>query len=368
MNIGIFYILIANLIACTTGLCIRNITDLSGLLIVFITSLIGVGLIFLAYLFTGQLGVLKTIKFNVRFLIYPILQSAVTIFVYLAFSDPNFITTGIELIINATPLPIIFIAPLILKESSTRREIIATIMGFSGLLIFIAFQESSGSILSFGLLFAFLGLIFDALAITFQRKVATAIDVRVLPFLVSITNILFTGIAILITEPSSFTNIEINMTSWVFIFLLAFMNIIVVFLVSHGLKTVKSQVMSSLLLIKPVVVAILGWFLLDESISLMMAIGGLIATSSVALTLTETKERSEEMDVILEELPEQIILTLEKKIDLTLRIIRGEKTDQLSIETGVDHEILSKLHDIGIDGMKVALENVEEKIPQKEST
>jgi drug/metabolite transporter (DMT)-like permease len=358
MNIGIFYILIANLIASTTGICVHSISNLSGLQMVFLTSFIGSILILLIYSITGQLNVFKTIKFNLNYLIYPIMQSLVTICVFLAFSDPNFITTGIELIINATPLPIIFIAYLVLGEKSTKREVLATILGFTGLVIFIAFQDSSGSILTMGLLFAVLGLICNAFAITFQRKAANSLDVRTLPFLVSLTNMLFTGIAIVSTEMDTLPRIfAANIKSWTFILLLAFMNIIIIFLISQGLKTVKSQVMSSLLLIKPVIVAMLGWFLLDERITLIMAFGGAITTSSVALTIYKPRIKADVTEDVLQiediedAIPDVIMLSIEEKLEVILRMIRGEHHDSLSNELGIEKKALEKWYQSAIKGI-----------------
>lgn len=282
---SILVVLLANLIWGSLGIAARN-ANISGVSLLLLESIIA----FIAYLVwvfvKKKKSILKKFEFNkdtVRFMFF---QSLLGIFAFLALTSTDIPTSASFLILTATPITIVFIAPLLSDSKSSKYEISMAFMGFFGLAIFLADDSitSRGLIISAGLIFAFLSLFANSFASIYNKKVADVSPSSLLPLYVIVGNFLFAPFYFLIAREVPFEGIQtidflIAAYSGIFSILIAFT------LLAKSFKVLSVQFVSILGLTSPIFAAIFGILFLNENMTLQMIIGGGIVLVSIGILI-----------------------------------------------------------------------------------
>lgn len=279
---GYIYVVMAYIIWGSLGLFIRNVNAPSFvLLLIGSTSAFVVMLIYL--IFSGQIKNFLTYKFTPLMILYPVFQTLTGFSGYSALEDENVLTSVSMLVFNSAPLLVVVLAPLLIKEKSTKTEIWLAIMGFVGLVVFVLSQGTSdGTIFSYGMIFAIVGLVFNSISSVINRKISQELPTHYIPMIVTLGNMLLLWPYFFASNSSiTLSTYELILTS-----LVGIVSSIVAFLfLSGGYKVVKVQEVGIIGLFQPVYIALLGFVFLDEQLTLAMLPGASIILLSNLLLI-----------------------------------------------------------------------------------
>jgi drug/metabolite transporter (DMT)-like permease len=282
---GYLYIVSALIIWGSIGLFIRNV-DLPAYQILLIGSTASLVVMIVYLTLSGQFKDFVSRKYHYLVFLYPIFQTITGFSGYTALEDEKVLTSVSMLIFQSAPLIIVFLAPILIKEKSTKGEILFAFMGFVGLVLFVLSQgNSGGTIFTYGMIFAVIGLIFNAISSVINRKISQELPTHYIPAIVALGNVI-------LLWPYHFLRGDsfgvIDFPTMLLIIIVGIFSTIVAFLFfSGGLRTVKSQEASIIGLFQPVYIALLGYLFLSEKLTLTMLPGAVIIIVANLLLVRE---------------------------------------------------------------------------------
>jgi drug/metabolite transporter (DMT)-like permease len=280
-----------------SGLLIRLINYPATYIVLF-SGVVSLVALLIYVVVTKNIKNLFSINFDILNITYMLLSGIFAILISYAFADKNFSIGAVSLIVNAVPFLVIILAPIFLKENSTKIEYILAFITFIGLVIFIYGQEFYGktnglniNLLSLGLLFSIMALVLNAILTLLNRNISQKSNNITIPFFTSIGNIVIGIIAVFLIDIDysggfAISSIIYNIIHGFFIVLVGFM------LITYSFKHLKSQLITITNLIQPIITAIIGYIILSEDINELMALGGLIVIiSSITIILVSNKKK-----------------------------------------------------------------------------
>jgi len=286
------FILLANLIWSVVGIFIR-FSSLSPSLF-----LIGMGIVIILVMLTflaitGQLGLIREHGRRPAPILFGLLTGLLGYGIFSAYGDPGFFIAGANLILNSHGLLVIMLAPLLLKERSTPVEIICSVIGVSGLVLFIFGQPNdSGTMWTIGLLFATIALVCNVFTTLLSRSLAQWMPAILAPLWVGIGDLVvglatlpFSGDAVI--NWSWFELILVTVVATTSVCLAFYFNI-------TGFRLVKAQVGTILGLSQPILTAVWGVLIFQEYLNWVMISGGTVVLGAIAFQVIWKSRRIEQ--------------------------------------------------------------------------
>ncbi|MBD3362896.1 EamA family transporter [Candidatus Dojkabacteria bacterium] len=290
---SLIYVLIASFVWASIGAVLRTI-NIGPLGFFFISSFFS---LCTALLYLGgikKLGELKETEFTMDMFIFAVLQTILVSASFYAFSDPEISTSAVILITNATPLLIALIAPILIKEKSTKAEVIFAIIGFFGLIIFVYGQSTQGLEFNFsyGLILAFLAFVLNAFVSIMNRQVSQKNPDILIPVILSTGNFIITLPLVLFLRIDIFS---ISLNDFLVTAVMGVFGGMLCFLfMAKAYKVLKVQLVSIILLSQVIFAGILGFFFLGEIFNFLMILGTIIVLGANIGVVLSQKNRVRE--------------------------------------------------------------------------
>lgn len=234
---------------------------------------------FVILLISGNMNIVKLGDKKIYLVLFGIFQ-ATTMLMYFVSILKGSVSVAVLLLYTA-PAYVTVLSPLFLKESSTRKGIIALFLSLLGI-VFIVNPEKLDFSQFPGIMAGILSGIAYALQIITSKHISSIYSGYTQAFWSFI-------IATLMFLPIGLVPKEVVFDNMLFLILLAiFPTILSVSLYFNGLKKVKAQSASILGLIEPVSAVILAILILGEKISSLEIIGGVLILAGAALVMRDT--------------------------------------------------------------------------------
>lgn len=265
----------ASMIWASVGLVLRSI-EISAVHFLFLSSLFSLlaGTVFL--ILTGQHKYLKEVKLSKTMIIFTFFQTLLVLVNFQAFLDPLVQTSAVILITNAIPILIVFLAPLLIKENSTKFEFVFSFIGMIGLIIFVYGQGSQGISfrVSIGLILALIALFINGIVSILNRKVSQQVPSVLMPVIVASGNFLF-SLPLALKDAPVLLNIDLK--SYLLTAVMGMFGGMLCFLfIAKAYSQLKVQIVSIILLSQVIFAGVLGYIFLDEKFSALMLLGTII--------------------------------------------------------------------------------------------
>ncbi len=294
-------IIAASILWGSVGILVRKIEGISAISIIFYRMLFASLILFVVLLLSGNLDNIKLKDKKSYLLLFSTLQVITMLSFFISILEAS-VSTAVLLLYTA-PVYVTLFSPLILKERSSNKGLLALVLAISGIILIVdpaklEFSRYIGifaGILS-GLSYAFQIMISKHISRTYSGySQAFWSFIVAIPVLLIVDLITRTGLMIGLPEGLAgfvpFLRVEIALSDIVsmnafYIFLLAiFPTILSVSFYFNGLKKVKAADASVLGLIEPVSAVILSLLILHESISMPVILGGaLILAGGIIVT------------------------------------------------------------------------------------
>ncbi len=260
------------------GILAKMISGMSAQSIIFYRVAFAFIIFFIILLISGNMKIIRLSDKKIYLVLFGIFQ-ALTMLMYFVSILKGSVSVAVLLLYTA-PAYVTVLSPLLLKESSTRKGIIALFLSIAGI-IFIVNPGKIDFSRSLGIMAGILSGIAYALQIITSKRAGSTYSGYTQAFWSFI-------IAALIFLPVGVAPAEVVFDNMVFLILLAiFPTILSVSLYFNGLKKVRAQSASILGLIEPVSAVILAILILGEKISALEIIGGVFILAGAALVMRD---------------------------------------------------------------------------------
>ena len=272
-------IIIASILWSLAGIFAKQIHGMSAQSIIFYRVVFALMLFFIFIVITGKLKIIELKEKKIYLLLFGILQvgTMLTFFISLIKGSVSIAV----LLLYTAPVYITILSPWLLKETSTKKGIIALILSIIGILLIVDPQKLDFTHYSVGILAGIASGIIYAFQIMTSKYVSSAYSGYSQAFWSFL-------VAILILLPFGTAPVGIVLDNLGYLILLSiFPTILAVSLYFNGLKKVKAHSASILGLIEPLSAVILAVLILDENISILEMIGGTLILAAAALVTTD---------------------------------------------------------------------------------
>ncbi len=260
------------------GILAKMIHGMSAQSIIFYRVTFASIIFFFILLISGNMRIVRLGNKKIYLLLFGIFQ-AMTMLMYFVSILKGSVSVAVLLLYTA-PAYVTVLSPLLLKESLTRKGIIALFLSILGI-VFIVNPERLDFSQSLGIIAGILSGVAYAFQIITSKHISSTYSGYTQAFWSFI-------IATLIFLPVGVAPKEVVFENMVFLILLAiFPTILSVSLYFNGLKKVKAQSASILGLIEPVSAVILAILILGEKISTLEIIGGVLILAGAALVMRD---------------------------------------------------------------------------------
>ncbi len=272
-------IITASMLWGLAGILAKMITGMPAQSIIFYRVAFASIIFFIVLLISGNLNLIKLGDKKMYLLLFAILQAA-TMMAYFV-SILNASVSVAVLLLYTAPVYVTLFSPLLLKESSTKKGIIALVLSFAGVVLIVNPGKLEFSRYSIGVL---AGMV-SGIAYAFQIMTSKYLSLRYSGYTQAFWGFV---IAMLILFPVGMMPLDVVFRNINYLVLLAiFPTILAVSLYFNGLKKVRAQSASILGLIEPVSAVILAVLILGEQISTPELIGGALILIGAALVMKE---------------------------------------------------------------------------------
>jgi drug/metabolite transporter (DMT)-like permease len=290
---------IVKLLWASNALIIRYI-DYPVSFVILFSGIFSLSALIIYIFFANKLYQLQKIKFESLYLVYMMISGIFAIALYYAFADTNFSIGAVSLIINSTPFLIIFLAPLLINEKSTKLEYFFAVITFIGFIVFIYGKEiydttnlNLSNIISAGLLFSIVALLLNTILTLLNRKITQYTKSTILiPLFVSFGSILAGLIMIALVDNNydmTFSNqgLMLNFIQGIIIIFFGYL------LVAYSFCYIKVQLISIINLSQPIITSIFGIIFFKESFNILMILGAsIVLISSAMIVYISTKKQN----------------------------------------------------------------------------
>jgi drug/metabolite transporter (DMT)-like permease len=292
--IALLCIVGANVIWSSVGLLIRLVEapkDVFLFYMAFFAILTGLTLVTLS----RGWGAVRRIRFRPTLALYPLSSGLLGLFIFYAYADTDFPVAASNLILNSSPLLIVLLAPLMIREVTRSQEWVAALIGFTGLAVFVLSGDngSGGTLLTVGLALALAAWVMNALSSIWARSIANDIPPVFSPLLVGTGDMVvalgalaFSRHSLTISQADMLIAAVVGMTTVGFAY----------WLLIKSYQTLKVQTVSIIGLFQPVLTALLAMFFFQEYLTFGMMVGALIVLSSIVYLLLYRKRRHQAKD------------------------------------------------------------------------
>ncbi|MDD5472737.1 MAG: EamA family transporter [Candidatus Methanoperedens sp.] len=272
-------IITASVLWGLAGILAKMITGMPAQGIIFYRVAFASIIFFIVLLISGNLNLIKLGDKKMYLLLFAVLQAA-TMMAYFV-SILNASVSVAVLLLYTAPVYVTLFSPWLLKESSTKKGIIALVLSFAGVILIVDPGKLEFSRYSIGILAG----IISGIAYAFQIMTSKYLSLRYSGYAQAFWGFV---IAMLILFPVGMMPMDVVIRNMNYIVLLAiFPTILAVSLYFNGLKKVRAQSASILGLIEPVSAVILAVLILGEQISTPELIGGALILIGAALVMKE---------------------------------------------------------------------------------
>ncbi len=276
---GYLEIITAAILWGFVGILAKMIHGMPAQSIIFYRVAFASIIFFVILLISGNMNIVKLGDKKIYLVLFGIFQ-ATTMLMYFVSILKGSVSVAVLLLYTA-PAYVTVLSPLFLKESSTRKGIIALFLSLLGI-VFIVNPEKLDFSQFPGIMAGILSGIAYALQIITSKHISSIYSGYTQAFWSFI-------IATLMFLPIGLVPKEVVFDNMLFLILLAiFPTILSVSLYFNGLKKVKAQSASILGLIEPVSAVILAILILGEKISSLEIIGGVLILAGAALVMRDT--------------------------------------------------------------------------------
>ena len=267
-------IIAASILWGTVGILAKKISGMQAQNIIFYRIVFAVIILFIVLLISGNLNKIR-LKENKKYLILFSLLQLITMVSYFISILNASVSTAVLLLYTA-PVYVTLISPLLLKESLTKKGIIALILSVAGIILIVDPAK-----LEFSRLMGILAGIAAGLSYAGQIMTSKHICATYSGYSQAFWSF---AIAALVLFPVGLAPTDIVLGNIIYLVLMAiFPTILSVSLYFNGLKTVKAQSASILGLLEPVSAVILAFLILGETISILVLTGGALILIGAAL-------------------------------------------------------------------------------------
>lgn len=278
---GYCEIIIASILWGLAGILAKKINGMQAQSIIFYRVTFAAMIFFIALLISGNLNKIKLKDKKIYLILFSIFQ-VTTMLTYFVSILKGSVSVAVLLLYTA-PVYVTVLSPLLLKESSTKKGIIALFISIAGIVLIVNPEKLDFS-QSLGILAGILAGISYALQIMTSKYIS--------PTYTGYTQAFWSFIiAMLILLPIGLAPVDVISGNMTFLILLAiFPTILAVSLYFNGLKKVKASSASILGLVEPLSAIILAVIILHEKISTLEIMGGVLILAGAAL-VTRDNER-----------------------------------------------------------------------------
>lgn len=271
-------IITASVLWGLAGIFAKKIAGMSAQSIIFYRVALAFAIIFLFLLISGNLNRVRLKDKKAYLLLFSILQAA-TMLAYFTSVLKASVSVAVLLLYTA-PVYITVLSPLLLKESLTRRGIIALILSLAGIVLIVdpaklEFSQSAG----------ILAGMLSGIAYAFQVMTSKYISRTYAGYTQAFWGFMVAALLLLPVGAAPAVVVSGNIT---YLVLLAiFPTILAVSLYFNGLKKVKASSASILGLIEPVSAVILAVLILGEKLTLPVITGGALILAGAAIVMQD---------------------------------------------------------------------------------
>jgi len=261
-------IIIACILWSSAGILAKLILGMPAQTIIFYRVTLASVTFFMALLISGNLQLIKLGDKKIYLLIFGILQVATMLAFFISIMKAS-VSVAVLLLYTA-PVYVTVFSPLILKERTSKKGIIALIIAIAGIFLMVDPAKLEFHAYSIGILAAIISGITYAFQIMTSKYISGTYSGYAQSFWGSF-------ISMVLLLPFSIISQNIVIANFKYLILLSiFPTILAVSLYFNGLKKVKAQSASILGLIEPVSAVILAVLILHEEISNIEIIGGVL--------------------------------------------------------------------------------------------
>ncbi len=275
-------IIIASILWGLAGILAKMISGMPVQSIIFYRVAFASIIFFIALLISGNLNIIKLGDKKCFLLLFAILQTGTMMAYFVSLLNAS-VSVAVLLLYTA-PVYVTLFSPWLLKESSTKKGIIALVLSFAGVVLIVDPGKLEISRYSIGIL---AGMV-SGITYAFQIMTSKYLSLRYSGYTQAFWGFI---IAMLILLPIGTAPMDVIFRNIDYLVLLAiFPTILAVSLYFNGLKKVRAQSASILGLIEPVSAVILAVLILGEQISTPQIIGGVLILAGGALVTGENEK------------------------------------------------------------------------------
>lgn len=272
-------IIIAAILWSLVGIIAKQIHGMSTQAIIFYRVSFALIIFLIVLLISGNLKIIKLREKRFYLFLFGILQVA-TMFAYFI-SIMNASVSIAVLLLSTAPVYIMIFSPLLLKEKTKKRGLIALVLSILGILLIVDPGKLDFKPFSIGIIAGVASGMLYAFQIMISKYASTTYSGYVQAFWSFV-------IATIILLPVGIEPIELISTNFFYLVILAiFPTILAISLYFNGLKKVKTQSASILGLIEPLSAVFFAVLILHEKISILKMIGGALILAGAALITTD---------------------------------------------------------------------------------
>lgn len=272
-------IIIATIMWSLVGIIAKQIHGMTPEAIIFFRVAFAFMIFLIILVVSGNMGMIKLHEKRSYLLLFGILQ-VVTMVTYFI-SILNASVSIAVLLLSTAPVYITIFSPILLKEKTKKRGLIALFLSLLGIVLIVDPGNLDLGSSSTGIIAGIASGIFYAFQIMTSKYASTAYSGYTQAFWSFL-------IASFILAPFSIVPFEVVFSNLFYLVILAiFPTILSVSLYFNGLKKVKAQSASILGFIEPLSAVFFAVILLHEQISTLEMIGGALILAAAALVTTD---------------------------------------------------------------------------------
>jgi RarD protein len=192
---------------------------------------------------------------------------------------------NVTFIYNMCPIYVLILSPMLLKEKISRFQLLTIFIAFIGFILIIGQSIDFADAAFLGILAATLSGILYALIVIINRKYASHLSGEAVAFI----QMLFTLIVLLpfVIASNAFTQFnDMTSFSWILLLVLGVFHTGLAYIgYFQSYKTCSASTVAQFTYLDPAFALMFGYFLANESLTLIQGLGGLLILGSTFITI-----------------------------------------------------------------------------------
>ncbi len=271
-------IIAASILWGSVGILAKKISGMEAQGIIFYRTTFALLILFIVLLISGNLSKIKLKEKKKYLVLFSLLQLTTMVSYFISILNAS--VSAAVLLLYTAPVYVTLVSPLLLKESLTKKGIIALVLSVAGVVLIV----DPGK-LEFSRSIGILAGIAAGLSYAGQIMTSKHIGATYPGYAQAFWSF---AIATLVLFPVGLAPTDVVLENIAYLVLMAiFPTILSVSLYFNGLKIVKAQSASILGLIEPVSAIILAVLILGETISILVITGGALILAGAALVTSD---------------------------------------------------------------------------------